>query len=271
MDLDLHLHSTASDGSLSPDALVREAIEARLDVVALTDHDTVAGVGAAMEAARGARIDLIPALEVSSTWEATEIHVLGYFVDPTEPHLVRHAEVASERRAARLEAMVARLRSQGVDVSFERVVELAGDEAWSLGRPHLARALQEASYVETVPEAFDRFIGNEHPAYLPTRLLDPGEAIDLIHGAGGLAVWAHPPRHLLDELLPRLVALGLDGLEALRPRHTPQRVALLTDAARANGLFVTGGSDWHGPDDGPLGEFRVSSIEVSAFLEAGGY
>jgi 3',5'-nucleoside bisphosphate phosphatase len=270
VDLDLHLHSNASDGRLAPADLVQAAVEARLDVIALTDHDTVAGVAPAQDAARQHPIDLIPALEVSSTWEATEIHVLGYFVDPAEPALVRHAEVASERRARRLEEMVDRLRDQGVDVAFDRVVALAGDEAWSLGRPHLARALLEAGYVATVSEAFDRFIGNGHPAYLPTRLLDPGEAIELIHGAGGLAVWAHPPVYLLDALLPRLAALGLDGLEVHRPRTPPDRVELLSAAARGVGLFVTGGSDWHGPDDGPLGTFRVDSREVAEFLEAGG-
>lgn len=271
MDLDLHLHSTASDGQLDPAGVVRAALAARLDVIALTDHDTVAGVSAALEAARDRSIDVIPALEVSSTWEGSEVHVLGYFVDPGAPALERHDSSAGQLRARRLEEMVGRLRDQGVEVDFQAVAELAGDEVSSLGRPHLARALKQAGYVASISEAFDRYIGDEHPAFIPTRLLDPFQAIELIHAAGGLAVWAHPPLHLVDSLLSRLVARGLDGLEVHRPKWPPDRVALLSRHARDAGLVVTGGSDWHGPDDGPLGTFRVDARDVAAFLEAGGF
>jgi len=271
VNLDLHLHSTASDGSVPPEAVVQAAVKGHLDVIALTDHDTVAGVEAALEAARGHSIHVIPALEVSSTWDEREIHILGYFVDPSEGRLRAHDGRARDRRAERLQEMVTRLREQGVDIRFDDVVAAAGEGVASLGRPHLARALVEAGVVGNIPEAFDRYIGNDHAAYIPTRLQDPESAIAMIHGAGGLAVWAHPPMWMLHDLLPELVRLGLDGVEVYRPRNHPDRVLELERAAQGAGLSIlTGGSDWHGPDDGELGTFVVDSRQVSAFLERGG-
>jgi 3',5'-nucleoside bisphosphate phosphatase len=271
MNLDLHIHSTASDGLVSPARVVRAAVDGVIDVMALTDHDTVAGVEPALDAARGLPIHIVPGIEVSATWDETEVHILGYLVDPTDPGLRAHDGTAGERRAQRLEEMVDRLAKQGVQVSFDAVVEKAGDEASSLGRPHLARVLQDEGFVATEAEAFDRFIGNEHPAYIPNRLLDPEAAIRMIHRAGGVAVWAHPPMYLLDRILPDLVRVGLDGLEVFRPRNGPEWMSRLEAAAREAGLSVlTGGSDWHGPQDGSLGDFVVSSRDMPRFLERAG-
>ena len=271
MNLDLHLHSTASDGQLPPAQVVEEALKGGLDVIALTDHDTVAGVDAATQAAQGHPIEVIPALEASTTWDETELHILGYFVDPTNPRLRAHDDEASRRRRQRLEEMVERLRGEGVEVSFDEVLAQAAGEVSSLGRPHLARALRAAGYVDEVAEAFDRYIGNEHPAYIPTRLLDPAAAIEMIHGAGGLAIWAHPPMYLLESVLAPLAEMGLDGVEVFRPRNGPERRRRICEAARAVGLDVfTGGSDWHGPEDGVLGEFVVDNREVARFLDLGG-
>ncbi|MEX2531269.1 MAG: PHP domain-containing protein [Gemmatimonadota bacterium] len=271
MKLDLHLHSTASDGRLDPSDLVALASSVGLDVVALADHDTVAGVATASRVGKDFGLAVIPALEVSCTRDDTEIHVLGYFIDPTNPALVRHGDIASRMRAERLREMVQRLGDQGVEVSFESVVETAGEEVSSLGRPHLARVLVDAGHVDTIPEAFDRYIGNDHAAYVPTRLLTPEESIRLIHGAGGLAVWAHPPLHLLDDFLSDLVKAGLDGLEVFRPGVLRSKERLLLGRAQAYGLVVTGGSDWHGPDHGELGTFSVSESHVSDFLDAAGW
>ena len=271
MNLDLHLHSTTSDGQLPPAQVVEAAVKGRLDVIALTDHDTVAGVEAAMEAARNHPIQVIPALEASTTWDETELHILGYFVDPSNPRLRAHDDEASRRRRERLQEMVNLLQGQGVEVTFDQVLAQAAGEVSSLGRPHLARALHAAGYVDEVAQAFDRYIGNEHPAYIPTRLLDPAAAIEMIHGAGGLAIWAHPPIYLLESGLPALAEMGLDGVEIYRPRNSPDRTKRIRREATAVGLDVfTGGSDWHGPDDGVLGEFVVQSQEVSRFLELGG-
>jgi predicted metal-dependent phosphoesterase TrpH len=268
MDLDLHLHSTASDGTVPPAEVVAAAVAARLDAIALTDHDTLAGISAATDAAVGKAVAVIPAIEMSTTHEGEELHILGYFVDPSDGGLLGHVERAGGRREARLREMVSRLNEQGVELAFERVAEAAGEGA--PGRPHLARALVEAGVVGSVPEAFDRYIGNAHPAYVPTLLLDPREAIRLIHGAGGIAVWAHPPIHRIEPLLPGLRRWGLDGLEVYRPFLGRDRMLQTETAARSAGLIVTGGSDWHGPEGGPLGEFRVHASEVPRFLEIGG-
>lgn len=277
MRLDLHLHSTASDGQVSPQAVVREAARGRLDVIALSDHDTVAGVDEARRAAEamareedGRGVEIIPAIEVSSTHDGEDIHVLGYFVDPEDRGLMAHADRAKDLRRSRMELMVDRLAGQGVAVTMEEVLDAAGPERQALARPHLARALVGRGHVGTVSEAFDRYIGNDHEAFVPTNLLTPADAVHLILGAGGIPVWAHPPEWLLDALLPGLVEAGLRGLEVYRPRNTARLILKLEETARDYGLLVSGGSDWHGPDSGPLGEFHVTGEEVARLLEAGG-
>lgn len=271
MRLDLHLHSTASDGALSPEELVHAAVAARLDVVALSDHDTTAGVTRAREAARPHRIQVVPALEMSTTWkDSVELHILGYFVDPDAPDLVQHAHRARRQREERLKGMVELLEEQGVEVPFEKVLEAAGPDRHSLARPHLARAMVDEGHVSDVPEAFRRYIGDHHAAYIPTRLLEPRDAVEIIRKAGGVAVWAHPPLEVLDEVLPELVGAGLRGLEVYRPRTPPDKVVRLESEARSRGLVVSGGSDWHSPESGTLGEFWVTAEEVAELLEEGG-
>jgi len=269
VDLDLHIHSTASDGSVSPEEVVLAAVEARLDLISLTDHDTLAGIPAAIEAARSHPIQVIPGIEMSTGSEEAELHILGYFIDPTEPTLLAHTARASGARRERMEEMLKRLRSQGVELSFE-AVEAQARGGGVLGRPHLAQAMVAAGIVSSVDEAFIQHIGNASPAYVPIRLLDPPAAIRMIRDAGGISVWAHPPIRYFHDLLPGLVEAGLGGVEVYRPRMLPDRLLKLERGARSAGLVLSGGSDWHGPASGPLGEFRVKSSEISAFLEAGG-
>ena len=270
MRLDLHLHSTASDGSVAPEKVVEAAVGARLDVIALSDHDTTAGVERARSVGETCRIQVIPALEMSSTRAGRELHILGYFVDPEHPCLVAHEERARHLREERMRGMLGRLANQGLEISFEQVLDAAGPDRQALARPHLARAMQEAGYVATVGEAFDRYIGDGHRAFIPTRLQEPTDAVALILEAGGVPVWAHPPMDVLDEILPGLVRAGLRGLEVYRPRNPPHRVVELEQAARRHGLLVSGGSDWHGPESGELGEFFVTAEEVASLLAAGG-
>jgi len=267
--LDLHIHSDASDGDLGAAAVVDAAVQANLDVIAIADHDTVAGVQDAIEAARDHPVQVIPAIEMSATVNQVELHILGYFVDHTDPELLDHTDAAVHRRESRLREMVDRLATEGLDIPFEAVRAMSGGRG-TLGRPHLARAIMEAGHVESVPEAFARFIGNDHPAYVPAALIDPGEAIGLIERAGGISVWAHPPRRLVAEFLPALRTSGLRGLEIYRPRASASHLRELERVAKENGLLVSGGSDWHGPEQGLLGEFRVESEDVSDLLSAGG-
>jgi len=271
MRLDLHIHSTASDGAVSPKAVLGLAKKARLDVIALADHDTTAGVRRLLERGIQEAIQVVPALEVSSTLEGRELHVLGYFVDPESPAILAHEVLAVDLREKRMRGMIQRLEGQGVEVEYDSVIEAAGPERTALSRPHLARALVAAKHVSTVPEAFDRYIGDQHPAFLPTDLLSPDEAIRLILEAGGIPVWAHPPDNQVESLLPRLVQAGLRGLEVYRPRHGPAYTMKLEGLCRAWKLLLSGGSDWHYPDRGlELGSFYVTAEEVSALLEEGG-
>lgn len=271
MRLDLHIHSTASDGALSPKEVLALCEAARLDVIALADHDTTAGVRRLNRMGIKGAIQVVPGIEVSSTLDQRELHFLGYFVDPDADVIRRHEERAVRLREKRMRGMIKRLGDQGVLVTIDAVAEAAGPDGTALSRPHLARALVEAGHVGNVPEAFDRYIGDGHPAFLPTSLLSPEEAIQLILEAGGIPVWAHPPEDRVESLLPRLVQAGLRGLEVYRPRHPARYTLRLENLCRAWKLLVTGGSDWHGPDRGAeLGDFFVTGEEVAGLLEEGG-
>lgn len=265
--IDLHLHSTASDGTVSPAAVVAAALDAGLTCIALTDHDTAAGVPAAWEAAEGTGLTVLAGIEVSATWERGEIHILGYGIDPAHPAIMAHGAWAATRRSQRMEGMVARLQEQGLHVTMEEVEAVAGEDRESLARPHLARAMVAAGYVDHTWEAFDRYIGDEHPAFVPTNLVSVEEALTLIRDAGGISSWAHPPEEHMDELLPAMRRAGLDGLEVYRPRTPVDRVRRFERRARSADLVLTGGSDWHGPEGLALGSFHLEPGQIKAFLE----
>lgn len=266
MQLDLHIHSSASDGRFAPAELVNAAAQGKLDVIALTDHDTVAGVAEACAAAAESAVQVVPGIEISTRAAEGEFHILGYGIDPLAPALVAHSRQSGARRAERMQAMLDRLRPLGIEVELEEVDALAGFPA-CLGRPHLARALVARGRVASVGKAFERYLRDGGPAFVVTEFPSVQEAIERIHAAGGVAVWAHPPTDLIAEVLPRLVALGLDGVECHRPRTPPQVISRLVQLAQDRDLLVTGGSDWHGPHNGPLGRFRVAGRTVSDFVE----
>lgn len=263
--VDLHIHSTASDGVLTPSAVVEAARAGGLDIIAVADHDTAAGVQEAVEAAGGTP-SVIPAIELSTTHGNAELHILGYHVDSTCSELREHARVASEARLERVQEMLRKLRGLGVALTLEQVIAAAEGGSRALGRPHVARALLTAGHVRTVDEAFSRWLADERPAFVPTELLTPRQAIRLIHAAGGAAIWAHPPFHLLERDIERFAASGLDGIECYRPRTGPTELARLQRTAAAYGLLVSGGSDWHGEWSGPLGTFFVPASKVAGVV-----
>lgn len=272
MRLDLHIHSTASDGSCTPSEVVDRAESVGLDVIALADHDTVAGVDEAVRAARGRRLDVIPAAELSSTYRDEDVHVLGYFLDVNAQALKDHARRGRDRRSARMNRMMERLGRQGVHVTQEDLQARIASKNVAPARPHLAKALVETGHAASVADAFARLIGNDCPAYVPTEVATPEEVVGVALAAGGIAAWAHPPARLLEDLLPRMVDAGLGGLEVFRPPGRSASVEVLIAAARRHGLLMTGGSDWHGPERGSeLGAFSVAGHEVAAFLDAGGF
>lgn len=265
MAIDLHVHSTASDGACSPADVVRRARAGGLDLIALADHDTTAGVPEAVTAA-GSDLQVLPAIEISADHRGRDLHILGYAIDLAAPSLRDYTARAGNARAVRIRAMIDRLAGLDVPIEFDDVVREAGPDVHSLARPHLARVMHASGHVGSVAEAFDRFIGDDGPAYVAARLVDVPGAIRLIHEAGGIAVWAHPPTALIDSLLPAFVAAGLDGIECYRPRATDAELGRLRAAARRHGLVVTGGSDWHGEWHGELGSFRLRTDQLGDFL-----
>ncbi len=270
MRLDLHTHTTASDGVLSPAELVGLAKATNLDVMAITDHDTVAGLTEGVKAGSHHCIQIIPGIEVSCSASGIPCHILGYFVDYQSSALSEYTATAIHAREDRMNEMLSRLANQNVFIDIEDVVKEAGPDRSSLGRPHLARALVSKKYASSIGDAFDRLIGDGHPAHAAIRVLEATEAIGLIRKAGGIAVWAHPRIEVLEKLLPELVTAGLRGLEVYRPKSSPKHVRKLKANAEKLDLLVTGGSDWHGPGLGTeLGEFYVTDEDVRHFLREG--
>lgn len=265
--VDLHLHSTASDGSLAADALVAAAAGGGLDIIALADHDTTAGVPAAAAASADAGLTLVTAIELSASYGDAEVHILGYGVDPEHASLRAHGESAVTRRRERVVEMLQRLAALNVAVEMDDVLEAAGQGHGSLGRPHVARAVVARGYAGSVAEAFDRWLADDGPAFVPTALLEPRDAVALIHESGGLALWAHPAPRQFEPRLEHFAASGLDGIECYRPRLNAVDQGRLERAAASYGLLLSGGSDWHGGWQGRLGDFFVPADRVAPLLE----
>jgi predicted metal-dependent phosphoesterase TrpH len=265
MKIDLHAHSHVSDGELSPEGLMRAAHTGGLDVIALTDHDTAAGIDEAAAEAAELGIKLIPGIEISTRWMEHELHILGYGIDHRVPAIVAHQEDSLLRRGRRMRGMVERLCEMGIEITFEEVIEAAGP-AKSLGRPHLARALLAAGHVRYFGEAFERFISDGGPAFVAESFPTPAEAINIIHAAGGLAVWAHPPLDHFESLIAGFVEWEVDGIECFRSNLAPAETLMLLRGATGRGLLPTGGSDWHGPHRSLLGDFYVTEDQVGELV-----
>jgi predicted metal-dependent phosphoesterase TrpH len=247
--IDLHTHSTASDGTNTITENVALALERGLAGIAITDHDTTAGYGEAAGAAEGTGLLIVPGIEFSAEYDGASLHVLAYWVDPADPALVEELQRLTDTRFRRGELMVEKLQALGYDISFERVHAIAGDDL--IARPHIAQAMVEAGIVPTEKEAFDRFISDDGVAYVPKHALDPMDALRLIGAAGGVCVLAHPAmwknnRAVPDDLIEGMAAAGMGGLEVDHPDHDEaQRAHYRALAARLD-LVPTGASDCHG-------------------------
>lgn len=245
MRIDLHSHTTASDGQHSPDELLAMAAAGGITHLAVTDHDTVAGLPRAAEAALRHGVELVPGIELSAFIHGREVHILGHFVKQDTPELWRFGDRLRIEREQRMRQMVEKMNALGVRVSMEEVEALAQDA--QLGRPHLARVLVEKRYVESTRMAFDRFLGDGRPAWVDRFRLDAGEAISLIHRAGGTATVAHPGVSKMERYdLTKMHEQGLDGLEALHADHPPSMRDKYLQIARDLDLVSTAGSDFHG-------------------------
>lgn len=264
--VDLHAHTTASDGLAAPEALVAAAVAADLSAIAVTDHDTVAGVAPAAAAAAAHGLELVAGVELSCADDRREVHLLGLCLADLAPmHEV--LEAARQAREVRGAEMVERLNRLGIPVTHEMVAAEAGEG--NVGRPHVARAVVAGGWCRDVREVFDKYLGDGRPACVDRRKLTLPEAIALVHRAGGVAVWAHPGSEGTREKVARYVALGLDGLEVRHPSHPPPDVERLARFCDEFGLVRSGGSDWHGEPETwkPLGCMHVPAPWLDALRE----
>ncbi|QRG66016.1 PHP domain-containing protein [Brevibacillus choshinensis] len=244
---DLHTHTKASDGTCEPAENVRLAKEAGLAAVAITDHDTVAGVPAALAAAASLGIEVIPGVEVSSVGRGQDIHVLGYFVPYEDTAFQERLVSLRETRHERNKLLIGRLQELGIPITLENVYRRKqGTTDKNIGRPHIAEELMELGVVGSINEAFEKYLGREGAAYVNPPRITPQEAITLIKEAGGAAVLAHPGLYDADDLVQELISFGLDGIEVNHPDNDAEQRARYTAWAQEHGLIMTGGSDFHG-------------------------
>ena len=266
--VDLHAHTIFSDGLLAPAALVRRAIDRQLATLAITDHDSIDGLADAFAAA-GSALELVPGIEVSTSHDGLDLHLLGYFIDPEHAPLRQRLAGFRDERVARARRIVTRLKELGMELDGDAILAQAGPGV--VGRPHVAAALLRDGHVESLDDAFRRFLGVRGEAYVPRPAFHPAEAIALIHAAGGVSVLAHPGAALADGIVVALVEAGLRGIEVWHPQHGPAAVRRWRTFARTHGLLETGGSDFHGPDRGfDLGDLPVPTAVIGPLKEAAG-
>lgn len=260
MRADLHLHTTASDGMLSPQELVSKASEIGLDVIAITDHDSVKGIPSALEEATNyPDLLVIPGVEINTDIPRGEVHILGYCIDYHHTELNHTLEELCHSRYERSRKMVSKLADSGIHIEWSRVLDMAGPDC--VGRPHIARAMMECGYISSLREAFTDYIGRNCKAYVERKKLTPKEAVTLIRRAGGMPVIAHPATiKRLDSILRRLKTAGLEGIEVYYSNYQPEVVDRLLSLAGKYDLFATGGSDYHGFDD-TVGSY-IGSVNI---------
>lgn len=241
---DLHIHTTASDGLMSPDEVVRWSKVKRLAAIGITDHDTVKGINSAKDASSKYGVEIVPGIELSTVLEDEEIHVLGYYIDYKAVWFLDILEKIQNSRFERAERIVRKLNGLGVDITLEQVKIIANDGA--IGRPHIARAMISKGYISNIKEAFKEYIGKNCPAYVERYKLSSEEAIDIIKRAGGISVLAHPGLIRNKSNIEKIIDLGIEGIEVYHSKHDDDTVKNSLAIANSRKLLVTGGSDCHG-------------------------
>lgn len=264
--IDLHLHTTASDGTLDAAALVERAHEAGVRTLAVTDHDTMAGVPAAAEAASRLGMEFLPGIEITAVLERRDVHVLAYFLDPAPAALQSFLETQREIRVDRARTMATLLGELGAPIDVESSIAVAVEHGRSIARPTLARALVDAGHVGSVKEAFDRWIGDGRPAHVPREGSTPAEVIRLVSKAGGVSAIAHPGLLNRDALIPSLAKAGLTALEVYHPEHGASVQAHYRKLSAQHELAVSGGSDFHGDGDRRSASLGSVGLPRNAFI-----
>jgi 3',5'-nucleoside bisphosphate phosphatase len=251
--IDLHTHTTASDGRCTPAELVRRAVDAGVTTLAVSDHDTVAGIADAAPACETAGIAFVPGIEITAVREGADVHVLGYFIDVESSALLEFLATQRLQRIDRVRLMIEQLARQGIQLDAASILQPGlDDHSRAVGRPWIARALVAGGHVATTDEAFDRWLARGRPAFVPRAGAPPEEVIARIHAACGIASLAHPALVRRDEWIDEFARCGLDAVEAYHSEHLPEDTARYLAVAARLGLAVSGGSDFHGdPSHGP--------------------
>jgi predicted metal-dependent phosphoesterase TrpH len=248
--IDLHLHTTASDGRCTPHELVNRASRAGVTVMAVTDHDTVAAISEVESAAAASGIDVIAGIEITAVENGRDVHMLGYFFDRWNPKLEAFLTQQRAQRIARVEALGLRLAQLGMPIDIEPLLMQARQQRGrSVGRPQVAKAMIGAGYVADTREAFDRWLATDRPAFVPRKGPPPGAVIEIIHAAGGLVSLAHPGQTDVDSRISAYVEAGLDAIELYHPDHDAKAIDRYRNIASQLKLLATGGSDFHGDAD----------------------
>ena len=245
---DLHLHSNYSDGELSPEKIVKLAVQNNYSAISITDHDTVEGLEEGAAAAEAEKIEFITGVEISTMIGYSEVHILGYCFDDKNNNLLKILDDMKNARSERIRAIIKKLQKNKYSIELDRVMEIS--ESGVLGRPHIARALIEKGYARNLKEAFGKFLTPGCTTYVPRRKILPRDAIQIILEAKGIPVLAHPGINYSENYLSTLISFGLLGLEVFHPDHSQRQQNFYLQVAKENNLLVTGGSDWHGSNKG---------------------
>ncbi len=264
--VDMHTHTTASDGMSTPSELVLSALKAGLAGLAITDHDTVAGIPEAMEAGKACHMQVIPGVEISTVHEGIDIHVLGYWIHTADPLFLQRLKDLRGVRNRRNQMILQKLEDLGVPVTMEELkasLQAKKGKGETIGRPHIAEVMVQKGYVKHIREAFDLYLASGSRAYVNLQRITPETAIQWIHEAGGAAVLAHPGLYRKDEMIDRLIKNGLDGIEAYHSDHSTEDEARYARMAAKNSLIATAGSDYHGERNGQIFHGRIGSRSVS--------
>lgn len=244
MIFDLHVHTNCSDGLLTPEQVVDLALDKELDGIAITDHDTVSGIEIAMEYSKNLNIKVIPGIEFGCVYEGEEVHILGYFIDYRAKDIIWATEELRHNRINRAIEMINKINDLGMDLTVKEITKFSKEDF--IGRPHIARALIEKGYFESIEEAFESILGRGKPAYVERKTLSIKETIDLIHKISGIAILAHPGLLKNKNIIDYCINNGIDGLEAIHSKHKEEDVKYSLEIAKKYNLIITGGSDCHG-------------------------
>lgn len=260
---DMHMHSLHSDGSLTPTQIVEYAAGIGLKAISLTDHDCVEGIEEAMEVGNRLNVEIIPGLELSATIDDEDIHILGYFVDYSNQKFRETLELFKKQRLFRAERIVSKLNKIGIGVKIEAVYEKAGNAV--IGRPHIASAVVDSGFADTYNSVFQNYIGFGCPAYEKKFQMSPQQAVEMVNEVGGVAVLAHPSMYMKHRFLKNIIEAGIDGIETVHPKHSPQATRYFKGIVSEYFLLETGGSDCHARG----GEIMIGKFPAPySFVEA---